>query len=65
MAHVADKAAAASESSHFGETNPETEATNFTAKGKKNYISNCKHKIYIVREHCASQSLSILFSFIL
>lgn len=45
MAHVADKAAAASESSHFGET----EATKFTAKGKKNHICNCKHKMYIVR----------------
>lgn len=60
MAHMADKAAAASESSHFGETSSETEATNFTAMGKKKHISNCKHKMYIVREHCASQS-SILF----
>lgn len=35
MGHLADKAAAASESSHYGETSPETERTNFTAKGEK------------------------------
>lgn len=36
MAHVAEEAAAASESSHFGEAGSETETTSFTAKGKKN-----------------------------
>lgn len=35
MAHVAEKAAAATESSHFGGTGSETEATSLTAKGKK------------------------------
>lgn len=44
MAHMADKAAAASESSHFGETSSETEATNFTAMGKKNTLAIVKIK---------------------
>lgn len=44
MARVAEKAAAASESSHFGEAGSETETTSLTAKGKKKGLSICKHK---------------------
>lgn len=59
MAHVAEKAAAASESSHFGEAGSETETTSFTAKGKKKCLSICKHKMYVVGQNCASQTRSL------
>lgn len=59
MACVAEKAAAASESTHFGEGGTET---SFTAKGKKKCLSICKYKMYIVRQNCASQTCSLYFS---